>query len=362
MADDIEEEVADQSNDKEFGGGFADKEATPAPTEAEAAAETKAAEEAKKAEDSKNATPEAKAEAEKAAAEKKAADEAGMTDEEKAKAAEAAAAEQGEAEKKLAARAKGATPELTDEQKAQAAEAERQKAEAAKAKEAEEKAKAEAEKAKVAPVAATIEDILKDPAVAGAKMKIVNDVGEEVETTFADFAKQYPEIAQASLIVGGRIAQSTIEAAMKDGKFASAEKIAELTATIQSEMAHMEFMQGLIAGTVDKDGNFVQGHADAKRIVGSPEYKAWIAKQSPGIRALEQSADPLDAIAIIDAYKESLGKTSKKAADEKAKAEKEKLDKTHKESLRSAQKAEDGETANSPEDFDAGFSEGAAKK
>lgn len=344
-----EAEAAEQTVDPEFNAGFdqpqaaATKpdEAKPSATKPDAAAPAKP-----------NADAAAKAEADKKAAAEKAKE--GKPDDGKGEKPD----ELTETQKRLNERA--AASSITPEQKA---EADKAAAEAAAKKEADEKAAAEAAKKEaeaakptLVTVPMTLEDALKLPEIAQAKVHITDDDGTEKDITYDEFAKRWPEIAQGNIIATAPLAKAVIENAIKSGQLASPESIAQLESKVGQEIQQMQFMQDLISGTVNDKGEFVEGHPDAKAIVRSPEYKAWIGSQPPGVQALTNSLNPLDAIAILDAYKESIGKKSKADAQAKARAAKEKLDNAHKETLRS------GHTVESPaedgDDFNAGFHEG----
>jgi len=161
--------------------------------------------------------------------------------------------------------------------------------------------------------------------------------GREIPLT--EFAEQYPEVAQASLVIGREVAKNMLGEAVKAGEILTKESVAGL----QAKVENMEFWQGVS-----------ESHSDARKVTGSKEFWDWMEKQAPGIQNLGESLNPADGVAVLDAYKESLAKLSKVETDKVATETKRGRDDLHKGTLREKRTAE-GSGKGKEDDFDSGF-------
>lgn len=156
-----------------------------------------------------------------------------------------------------------------------------------------------------------------------------------------EFAAEYPEVAQASRLIGEAAARKVLEEAVQQGQLLTSES-AEAQ---QVKLANMEFWQGLS-----------EKHADARKIATSKEFWGWMEKQSRVVQALGASLDPEDGAAVMDAYKESLAKSEKEKADKAAADKKTARDDLHKGTLREKKTAEESAGGGGKDDdFDSGF-------
>lgn len=179
-------------------------------------------------------------------------------------------------------------------------------------------------------VAAGIAELLKNPALKDAKITVD---GQEV--TAAKFAEDYSEIAQATQVFGGAIAQEAAQKAV------AAEKIGDLRQQVSDLIVLVQVQSA---------------HPDVLKVLASKDYQEFKKTLSPGQQRMEESADPSDVIALMDAFKEKVAKDSAvKAKDEAAKAKKKKDD-LHADTLKGGGKP-GGEAGPKTEDdeFNAGF-------
>lgn len=175
-----------------------------------------------------------------------------------------------------------------------------------------------------------LSDLLAQPEIAGIKIG-----AGDGQTTIGEFAKEYPEAVAAPVA----IAKVLIEKALAGIGQAPTDEIAALRSTV----ATMQFWEGVH-----------EAHADGRKVVNTPEFKAWVGKQSPLVKKLVTSWDPADGVAVLDAYKESLAKGAKAKSDADAAKRKTARDGLHSETLRGTGGQPKGD-AKDKDDFDAGF-------
>ncbi|MFA5107762.1 MAG: hypothetical protein WC497_05575 [Patescibacteria group bacterium] len=176
-----------------------------------------------------------------------------------------------------------------------------------------------------------IADLIKLPDVGDIKVGKTSD-GKDM--TVAEFAAEYPEAVGAPTV----LAKIMIEKALGD---AETKHGVEMQA-LRDQVEGMQFWDGVH-----------QAHSDGRKVAASPEFKEWANKQSPLVKALLTSKNIADAVAVLDAYKESLAKATKEGKDKTAREHKDARDALHGESLRGAGAAP--AAAKDTEDFDAGF-------
>lgn len=183
-----------------------------------------------------------------------------------------------------------------------------------------------------APTAQTgwIADLIKSPEVAGTKVGVAGK-----EMTIAEFAEEYPEAVQAPVA----IAKAMMEKALGEIEQRHAAEMSKIVGQVEN----MQFWEGVHGA-----------HSDGKKVAASPEFRAWVAKQSPLVQNLMVSKNVADGIAVLDAYKESLAKAGKKEKDAVAAKQKGARDALHGESLR-GQGGVAATTVKDQDDFDAGF-------
>jgi|GEM_PF-5842116 len=127
------------------------------------------------------------------------------------------------------------------------------------------------------------------------------------DTSLADAKAMLPEIvdiataiANAALKKGGMKSPAAAAPSADDPVMALRQQLE----AVQLEMENRRFFEDIISGFTLPDGTEVQGHSDAHQIARSANFKAWVKKQSPGVKAMAQSLDRMDGVTLLDAYKE----------------------------------------------------------
>jgi len=149
---------------------------------------------------------------------------------------------------------------------------------------------------------------------------------------FEAWAADFPEAAENMALMMSFVTS-------KPGDDATKKELAEVKGVVdnlRSEMAaakareqQARFILDVTEGWTDKSGTVWPGHTDAVAIVSSDSFKNWIASQPKSIQALGSSYDREDAHAVLDAFKEYSGASSKRKANENKRTEKEEYDSLH---------------------------------
>ena len=163
--------------------------------------------------------------------------------------------------------------------------------------------------------------------------------GEVVPMTLDQFAAEYPEVTMHNAIFGEALIQSKIQS----GELITRERMDTMQADINKKMAEFEFTMEVASV-----------HPDYIKLNSDSKFKAWVQTQPSFVEKACNNGDPDDAIAVLDAYKESLAKSVKVGNDTKAIEAKKSLDKLHETTIRSASKNDDGKNK---ADYDVGFNE-----
>ena len=190
----------------------------------------------------------------------------------------------------------------------------------------------------VAPAAtpADVDALLKIPGVADAKLNV-----DGTEMSMKDFAGQYPEIAQAALIIGKALLRTQQPKTADTENFVTKEAFQEA----QNDIRNFETLIQV-----------QQAHPDVLKVVKTPEYADWLGKQPPGVQKMEESQDPADAIALLDAYKEHATRSEASKRREEAKTKKTAKENLHTEMVEGGGRPQAGGTPRNAEDeFIAGF-------
>ena len=198
----------------------------------------------------------------------------------------------------------------------------------------------------------------KPDAVADAVLKAVGatsirDAGEEGSDpikTVAEFARAYPSAFDAMVAVSRSVARQIAQ-----------ESVAPIAGTVQQQA--MERAQNALFDTLAQEG-----HEDAREIVESDGFQAWIGEQSKAMQALADDGTAKDKALILATYKAEKGITTPAAGSAAAevtaaaRARKAKTDALHT-PLRSSRRApvESGPKEPTEEDLDEAFEEVASK-
>jgi hypothetical protein len=142
----------------------------------------------------------------------------------------------------------------------------------------------------------------KTTVAAEAKKKEIEIVPENVKTFYED----YPDFADAVQYEAKKLLSNTLGDV----------DIKQVSGMVQQAEAQREFERRVMYGSVDGEGNLIDGHPDAYRVMISPDFKAWVDDQAKTNPNLLDVDDPVKAIGIISRFKEHVAQTAAKKHDE----------------------------------------------
>lgn len=157
--------------------------------------------------------------------------------------------------------------------------------------------------------------------------------------------KDTPEISTAIKIGSVLAAQKFVNNLVARGELMTAKQVQGEMQSMRKELSSLRFWNEVS----DK------GHPDAKIINGTPEFQAWLDKQSGTVKKLASSATPEDAAFVFGAYKSEQAKAKVGEHDEAARKKKARHDALHKSTLRGRQATQ--QKGGKAEDFEAAFNE-----
>lgn len=156
----------------------------------------------------------------------------------------------------------------------------------------------------------------------------------------------YPEDFNSIKVLSGVIAQKIVSEALEKGEFVKASDVEKRMQGIGNALTTFAFWDTV------RDA-----HPDGKKVAKSDEFKAWVKGQSKSIQGLYSSADPDDAISLLDFYKEDHAKKAVKKHDEGLRGEKKKKDGLYGEGMRSKPATSKSSGGGDKDDIQAGFEE-----
>jgi hypothetical protein len=92
--------------------------------------------------------------------------------------------------------------------------------------------------------------------------------------------------------------------------------------TLLKQVQYTAFWDNVTNGYVGKNG-YVEGVPNARRIAMSPEYSQWLKQQPKAIQALDESSNPADSIAVINAFIAKAGRKTGQSSDSSTRARRE---------------------------------------
>lgn len=161
----------------------------------------------------------------------------------------------------------------------------------------------------------------------------------------------YPEDFSSIKVLAGITASKIAQKMIDEGGYVKAADIQETMQGFQNEITRLRFLDTV------RDA-----HPDVNTVRKSPEFKAWVEAQPKHMQRLANSWDADDAVAILDAYKESEAKKAAEKHDKGLKDKKEKKDGLMSDGVRkktSAPKTGDDDDKN---DFEGGFNDAISGK
>lgn len=164
------------------------------------------------------------------------------------------------------------------------------------------------------------------------------------EINLKEFAEEMPDQFATVKVLSHIIAEKAVAEALKGEKFVTEkgfqEKLDIYEATL-SAYAWWDTVRDV--------------HPDARKIKDSKEFQEWLeGKDDATKRLASMTAEPEDAILVLNYYKEDIAKKAVKEHDDKAKDEKKKVDDLHKETMRSKSETKSSQDVD-PDNLEAEF-------
>lgn len=137
---------------------------------------------------------------------------------------------------------------------------------------------------------------------------------EELPEDIRVFYEEYPELPKAI--------QAEVERRLK--AVTGGKDLANALKEIEDSRAQMSFERSVVNGVTGKDGQFVEGHPDAYRIMATQDFKSWLTEETKKDPKVADTMDPIEAIGILSRYKEEKTKAAtavQKTAQQEAAAQ-----------------------------------------
>ena len=165
------------------------------------------------------------------------------------------------------------------------------------------------------------------------------------EVDLKTFAKDYPDQWSAVKIVSSVVAQKMVDKALSDNQYVKA-------SDMQERFDHYDrTINGFSWWEVVKEK-----HPDALQTKESPEFQGWFDKLPAKMQQFgTESADPQDAVLLLDLYAESQTKDQAKGHDDKLEKTKKNIDSLHKGTMRTKQNVIEASSDNDKDDAEAAF-------
>ena len=150
------------------------------------------------------------------------------------------------------------------------------------------------------------------------------------------FREEWPEMSAYVEYMADFIANAILGGAISNGEIAKGSEVK----TLLEELGAKKISAQVSAK-----------HSDADTVAQSAEYKVWLKKQPPVVKAAAESRDPADRIFCLDLYKQAKGAAKPKADEQRSK--KKRVDALHGHSI-----ADTGSARVSSAEEDDEFNEG----
>ncbi len=167
-------------------------------------------------------------------------------------------------------------------------------------------------------------------------------VEEEIPADIKAFYEDYPEFKKAVDFEVDRRTKGMTPGTPKE----------DVLAPVMAEIGQLRFERAVVNGVVDKDGNFIDGHPDAMRIVLTKEFKSWAEKEK-----VTEISDPIEAIKAISRFKETKVREATREHDKKVGKEAEERKQAASASISSTKGGSRGSGSVDKQDYDAGWDE-----
>jgi hypothetical protein len=129
--------------------------------------------------------------------------------------------------------------------------------------------------------------------------------------------------------------------------------------SLQERVAQDRFERTILSGYPDADGEWVDGHPDAFRVLGSRQFQNWLRNEAARDPALNDVADPREAIRLISRFKSEAAARAASGHDRRVREEAERRIRDAAGALEGAPGL-DRTAADRTQDFDSAFREAVA--
>jgi len=174
------------------------------------------------------------------------------------------------------------------------------------------------------------------------------------EINLKEFAEEMPDQFAAVKVLSHVIAEKAVAEALKGKEYVTEKGFQEKLDMYEATLSAYAWWDAV------RDV-----HSDARKVKDSKEFQEWLeGKDDATKRLASTTAEPGDAILVLNYYKEDIAKKAVKEHDDKKKEEKKKVDDLHKETMRSKSEiksSQDVDSDNLEAEFDKIIKESEAK-
>lgn len=139
-----------------------------------------------------------------------------------------------------------------------------------------------------------------------------------------ELKKDDPETFDAIKVVSSVTAGKYVNGLLRSGHVVTAKAMNDFKEEMLGYVGGLNFWMDVL-----------QQHPDARQIENSDNYKAWLEKQSDGIKTMAEGTPP-DFVKVLNLFKEQIAQADADKHDDKLDKEKQKTDALHKSSMKPA--------------------------
>jgi len=143
-------------------------------------------------------------------------------------------------------------------------------------------------------------DSTEPPRTPSGKTDQDDDIPEDIESYFED----YPEAKKAFEFL-----------AKKHLGGMNADEIKTTVATMQGQINQANFEKAVVTGFMAEDGQWIDGHPDAYKVMATPAYQEWFSAELKRDPTLGSISDPSSAIGVLTRFKTQSARSAAAAHD-----------------------------------------------
>jgi hypothetical protein len=147
--------------------------------------------------------------------------------------------------------------------------------------------------------------------IESAKRETERAKADEIPENVKSFYEDFPGFSDAVQYEARKLLRNTLGDV----------DLKQIQDSLQRSEGQRQFERLVVHGVYDDSGKYVDGHADAYRVMASPEFRSWAderEKVSPGFLDV---AEPLKAIEVISQFKEHMAEAGARRRDEDLKSD-----------------------------------------